>query len=245
MIEAPSGLRLRKEGEGYLEARWNHLPRNKYLGLYEVQLGSLSGPEALQTDWMPSIKLEENRQDFTNLSPGHYTYRIRTVVPNLVDDKPPFGPWGQIKEPTRLAAGAVLKRGLIDVEVMEGETCRMSIEVSGEVRNPIWFLNGAKVKSEWVTIEGETHQLVLRDLKEQGVGTVEWVCGDIETSCQLTVKGKPPRLVRGLQAQSVPMYTDVVMSVRLSKIVENVEPKWSLNGTGMAELIPKTHTRIR
>ena len=64
-----------------------------------------------------------------------------------------------------MAAGAILKRGLIDVEVMEGETCRMSIEVSGEVRNPIWFLNGAKVKSEWVTIEGETHQLVLRDLK--------------------------------------------------------------------------------
>ena len=86
---------------------------------------------------------------------------------------------------------------------------------------------------------------MLRDLKEQGVGTVEWVCADLESTCQLTVKAKPPRLVRGLQAQSVPLHTDVVMSVRLSKVVTGVEPRWSLNETGKPELIPKRHTRIK
>ena len=50
MIEAPHGLRLRKEGEGHLEARWNHLPRNKYLGLYEIQLGTVSGTNLGATD---------------------------------------------------------------------------------------------------------------------------------------------------------------------------------------------------
>ena len=245
VVEAPHGLRLRKEGEGHLEARWNHLPATSFLGLYEIQLGDVSGPESIRVTWHgDGIKLEENRHSFDNLPPGFYTYRIRTTCAAFDENKPTSGPWGQLAEPTKLAAGAVLKRGLVDVEVMEGETCRMSIEVSGECRHPLWYLNGARVRDEWVTIEGETHQLVLRDLKEQGVGTVEWVCQDLETQCQLTVKAKPPRLVRGLQAQSVPMHTDVVMSVRLSKIVDG-EARWSLNGTGTPELIPKTHTRIK
>ena len=245
VVEAPHGLRLRKEGEGHLEARWNHLPVTSFLGLYEIQIGDVSGPESIRVNWHGAgVKLEENRYNFDNLRPGYYTYRIRTTCAAFDENKPANGPWGQLVEPTRLAAGAVLKRGLVDVEVMEGETCRMSIEVSGECRHPLWYLNGARVRDEWVTIEGETHQLVLRDLKEQGVGTVEWVCQELETSCQLTVKAKPPRLVRGLQAQSVPLHTDVVMSVRLSKIVDG-EARWSLNETGKPELIPKTHTRIK
>ena len=69
-----------------------------------------------------------------------------------------------------------------------------------------------------MTVEAETHQLILRDLKESGDAVVEWRCGDLETKCRLTVKGKPPRLMRGLQSQSVPLNTDVVFSARLSKI---------------------------
>ena len=251
MVEAPTGLRLRKEGEGHLEARWNNLPRNKYLGSYEVQLGEVSGDNSLKVDWLEKVELEENHAEFLDLIPGFYIYRVRTINTLNDPEKPSQGPWGQLSEPSRLAAGAVLKRGLHDVEVMEGETCRMSIEVSGEVRHPCWYLNGAKVCDEWISIEGETHQLVLRDLKESGIGSLEWVCGppgappDIETSCVLTVKGKPPRLIRGMQAQCVPLHTDVVMSVRLSKVSDGPEARWSLNGTGVPELIPKTHTRIK
>ena len=81
---------------------------------------------------------------------------------------------------------------------------------------------------------GETHQIILRDLKDPGVATVEWICGDLETKCKLTVKGKPARLIRGLQAQSVPINTDVVMSVRLSKPV-NDKAIWKINNSTIAE----------
>ena len=91
-----------------------------------------------------------------------------------------------------------------------------------------------------MTVEAETHQLVLRDLKEPGIAVVEWRCGELETECQLTVKGKPPRLMRGLQAQSVPLDTDVVMSVRLSKTTAE-SGKWTINGQKMSP----TNTRIK
>ena len=35
------------------------------------------------------------------------------------------------------------------------------------------------------------------------------------------------------------------MSIRLSKVFEETEARWSLNGTGTPELIPTTHTRIK
>ena len=107
-------------------------------------------------DWDASVRLEENRHDFTNLNSGYYTFRVRSIcpVPEYEPEKPPLGPWGELCEPSRLVAGAVLKRGLQNVEVMEGETCRRSIEVSGEVRHPCWYLNGAKVCDDWISIEG-------------------------------------------------------------------------------------------
>ena len=46
--------------------------------------------------------------------------------------------------------------------------------------------------------------------------------------------------MRGLQAQSVPLGTDVVMSVRLSKPAAG-KAVWSINGGK----IPASHTRIR
>ena len=48
VIEPPSGLRLRKEKEGALEARWTDLPPNKSLGFYEVQIGSVSGSNGIK-----------------------------------------------------------------------------------------------------------------------------------------------------------------------------------------------------
>ena len=82
--------------------------------------------------------------------------------------------------------------------------------------------------------------MVLRDLKEPGIAEVAWRCGDLETQAKLTVKGKPPRLMRGLQAQSVPLGTDVVMSVRLSKPASG-KAVWSINGGK----ISASHTRIK
>ena len=134
--------------------------------------------------------MDSNRQIFEKLKPGYYTFRVRTISPAPLPDKPTEGPWGQLESPTKLEAGAVLKRGLVDVEVLEGETCRLSIEVGGTIRNATWFLNGARISNDFVSVEGETHQLVLRDLKEPGVAEVAWRCGDLETQAKLTVKGK-------------------------------------------------------
>ncbi|CBY40776.1 unnamed protein product, partial [Oikopleura dioica] len=251
VVEAPVGLRLRKEKEKELEARWNLLPENRSLGFYEVQLGSTSGKSSIKVDWDSSrvTKTESNRNMFKDLSPGFYTFRVRAITAAAVADKPEKGttisvnhipgPWAILPEPVLLEAGAFLTRGLVDTSIMEGETCRLSIECGGTVRGASWYLNGAKVSNDYVSIEGETHQLVLRDLKEPGLAHVAWKCGDLETECMLNVTGKPPRLVRGLQSQQVLPGTDVVFSARLSK-AGNLKAIWCIN----ALEIPESNTRI-
>lgn len=69
------------------------------------------------------------------------------------------GPWGELSDPTILEAGAVIKRGLSDTEMMEGEVCRLSIEIGGVARNACWYLNGAKMSNDFVTIEGSVSDL--------------------------------------------------------------------------------------
>ena len=83
---------------------------------------------------------------------------MRTISPAPLPDKPSEGPWGQLESPTKLEAGAVLKRGLVDIEVLEGETCRLSIEVGGNVRNATWFLNGARISNDFVSVEGRVRK---------------------------------------------------------------------------------------
>ena len=50
--------------------------------------------------------------------------------------RPNEGPWGQLENATKLEAGAVLKRGLVDIETLEGETVRLSIEVCISIQLP-------------------------------------------------------------------------------------------------------------
>jgi hypothetical protein len=40
---------------------------------------------------MDSVKLDVNRKSFDKLSPGIYTYRVRTITPMPVADKPEAG----------------------------------------------------------------------------------------------------------------------------------------------------------
>ena len=90
VVEAPSGLRLRKEQEGELEARWNDLPPHKSLGFYEVQIGRVSGNAQIKVDWGESVKLDMNRKIFAGLNPGCYTFRVRTITPTPLADRNGF-----------------------------------------------------------------------------------------------------------------------------------------------------------
>ena len=131
VIEAPTGLRLRKEKEGELEARWNDLPLNKSLGFYEVQIGRIMGP--VKVDWLDCFKLDLNRKIFSGLKPADYTFRVRTISPAPVADRPESGPWGELENATKLEAGAVLNRGLVDIDVLEGRVENYMLRFNGNL----------------------------------------------------------------------------------------------------------------
>lgn len=94
----------------------------------------------------------------------------------------------------------------MDVEVEEKDEATLQVEVSTEKAAVSWHKDGEEISGDSrikVVIDGKMRRLVISTSNLSDEGEYTCVLGDLETTCELTVRELPAEIVKDMIDQTV------------------------------------------
>ncbi|CAI2304070.1 unnamed protein product [Caenorhabditis sp. 36 PRJEB53466] len=145
--------------------------------------------------------------------------------------------------------GIAIVKGLEDTEVPKGKKAVLQVETNKKPKEVKWYKNGKEIKPEDTAqpgSDGDTKpQLVIPDAGDEDAADYKVVITDedgntADSFCALTVKlpAKEPKIVKGLEDQTVPVGAPIKLHIETSGSPTTV--KWYRNGKELSGAAAKS-----